>query len=356
MQRDKNGKFILPGAGVRNNFLGGISKKKFKLKKGRKTRNKSAEGPIEGDTWRSGGPDKEKHTQSFEGEFFTAASTTMCGWRAENQDAHIVHTGNEYSIFAVFDGHGGCFVSKTATEQLEDVCSAHSISSDSSDEDFTKMMYALDQTILEKLGTGAREEGTTAVLGFLFPPGEDGKHTLKAVNVGDSRIVCSIADEISCTKDHRPNDPKEVERINAAGGTVDNGRVKCGDAEKRGNHLGLSRALGDFLYKGNKEKGPSEQVIVATPDVYTFKLSPNDFFIVACDGIWDVLSNEEVVTSSKQGITDDDLSKRVEMICDECLGDNMMLKGSDNITIMIVNLKGTGDAGAEQVEEEVQAA
>lgn len=50
-----------------------------------------------------------------------------------------------------------------------EVCNAHSISLESSDEDFTKMMYSLDETISSSLGTGANEEGTTALIGFLFP-------------------------------------------------------------------------------------------------------------------------------------------------------------------------------------------
>jgi protein phosphatase 2C family protein 2/3 len=76
--------------------------------------------------------------------------------------------------------------------------------------------------------------------------------------------------------------------------------------------LALSRALGDFIFKRNSDKRPEEQVVtgeiekmmefhifwfdLAAPDVVIKTINENwEFILLACDGIWDVLSNEEVL-------------------------------------------------------------
>jgi serine/threonine protein phosphatase PrpC len=61
-------------------------------------------------------------------------------------------------------------------------------------------------------------------------------------NAGDSRcILCRHNAAVPLTEDHKPNNPGEERRIQAAGGFVTEGRVNgC---------LNLSRAIGDMNYK-----------------------------------------------------------------------------------------------------------
>ena len=94
---------------------------------------------------------------------------------------------------------------------------------------------------------------------------------------------------IPLSADHKPEDEPEKSRIERAGGVVTaDGRVNGG--------LNLSRAIGDHAYKQNKELGPREQMITALPDIQTIDLQPGDDFIVlACDGIWNSKSNQQVV-------------------------------------------------------------
>lgn len=57
-------------------------------------------------------------------------------------------------------------------------------------------------------------------------------------NAGDSRCVVSINGKAyDMSKDHKPEDERELNRIVAAGGNVSNGRVNGG--------LNLSRSLGN---------------------------------------------------------------------------------------------------------------
>lgn len=60
-------------------------------------------------------------------------------------------------------------------------------------------------------------------------------------------------------------------------------------------NLNLSRAIGDLKYKSNLELSPAEQIITAEPDIASTVLVDGDrFLLLACDGIWDVLSNQQV--------------------------------------------------------------
>lgn len=72
-----------------------------------------------------------------------------------------------------------------------------------------------------------------------------------------------------------------------AGGYVIDGRVN--------GSLNLSRAIGDMEYKQTAHLSAAEQAVTANPDVRELQLGPSyEFMILACDGIWDVLSNQQV--------------------------------------------------------------
>lgn len=59
--------------------------------------------------------------------------------------------------------------------------------------------------------------------------------------------------------------------------------------------LNLSRAIGDMEYKQTAHLSAAEQAVTANPDVHELRLGPSyEFMILACDGIWDVLSNQQV--------------------------------------------------------------
>lgn len=58
-------------------------------------------------------------------------------------------------------------------------------------------------------------------------------------------------------------------------------------------NLNLSRAIGDLRYKGNEKLAAADQIISAQPDVREIQLTSLDWFLVlACDGVWDVMSNQ----------------------------------------------------------------
>ena len=97
----------------------------------------------------------------------------------------------------------------------------------------------------------------------------------------------------------------------------------------------ICRALGDFEYKNVDGKGPTEQLVSPEPEFYvkTRDANNDEFLVLACDGIWDVVTNEDICSfiSDRMRVTDD-----LETIANEVI-DLCLHKGStDNMSIIII--------------------
>lgn len=177
------------------------------------------------------------------------------------------------------------------------------------------------------------DSGCTAVVALLRG------NELFVANAGDSRcIICREGKAVDMSIDHKPEDSPELERITKAGGKVSNdGRINGG--------LNLSRAIGDHSYKQNKELGPKEQMITALPDVKTLTIDPvqDQFMVLACDGIWNFMSSQDVCDFILPRLTEgrEKLSQICEEMFDHCLAPSTMGDGTgcDNMTAIIVRFK-----------------
>lgn len=135
--------------------------------------------------------------------------------------------------------------------------------------------------------------GTTAVTLV-----KQGQH-LVVGNIGDSRAVLGMRNKenklvpFQLTEDLKPDVPAEAERIKRCRGRIFALRDEPGVARLwLPNHnspgLAMARAFGDFCLK--------DFGLISVPDVSYRRLTEKDEFVVlATDGIWDVLTNEEVV-------------------------------------------------------------
>lgn len=158
-------------------------------------------------------------------------------------------------------------------------------------------------------------------------------------NAGDSRCVLSTKTEVKgMSVDHKPTDEVEKKRIQAAGGTVHMRRVD-GD-------LAVSRTFGDFAYKNRTDLPASQQKVSPIPDIVVHQRSSDDeFVLLACDGVWDVLSNEEAVAYTKSIFASGESD--IVLVAEEIV-DHALDKGSrDNISAVIATLPGlrTGSGG-----------
>lgn len=152
--------------------------------------------------------------------------------------------------------------------------------------------------------------------------------------------VCWITNVCCCNRlqvellshDHKPNNENELKRIYEGGGFVEYNRVN--------GNLALSRALGDFVFKRNSDKIPEEQIVTAFPDIEEREITADwEFAVLACDGIWDVMRNEEVKQFVRQRIAK---GMTPDMICEQlmtcCLAPDCLMGGlgGDNMTVVVV--------------------
>jgi len=169
--------------------------------------------------------------------------------------------------------------------------------------------------------TTSKNGGTTALIALIM------KNTVYIANAGDSRAVLLTDDEvIRLTCDHKPDNPQEEQRIQQSGGVVTRVTNKLGKTISRVNGmLAVSRALGDIML---------QPFVSAEPDVFQFDISNrNRILILACDGIWDVLTDEEATSVASSESNPEQSAVK--------LRDTALSKGStDNIIAVVVKFPG----------------
>lgn len=112
---------------------------------------------------------------------------------------------------------------------------------------------------------------------------------LIVANVGDSRaVLCHEGKAVQLSVDHKPNLFAEKERIESLGGMV----IWAG-TWRVGGVLAVSRAFGDR---------PLKKYVVAQPysTIIEELTVGHEWLILATDGVWDVITNEEAVQMVRQ--------------------------------------------------------
>ncbi|CAH1637542.1 unnamed protein product [Spodoptera littoralis] len=275
-------------------------------------------------------PETKKYNETGEGNGLRYGVASMQGWRVEMEDAHHAQltlngTLSDWSYFAVFDGHAGARVSAHCADNLlECILQTDEFRREDIAEAIRAGFLDLDKKMRElpELSNGEEKSGSTAVCAFVSPK------QIYIANCGDSRAVLARNGvPIFATRDHKPELPSEKSRIVQAGGSVMIQRVN--------GSLAVSRALGDYEYKKVVNRGPCEQLVSPEPEVSVHERNEveDEFLVLACDGVWDVMSNEALCAyiHSLLQLTDD-LVAVTNQVIDTCL-----YKGSkDNMSIVLV--------------------
>mmetsp|Transcript_112273 Transcript_112273/g.220105 ORF Transcript_112273/g.220105 Transcript_112273/m.220105 type:complete len:379 (+) Transcript_112273:88-1224(+) len=229
--------------------------------------------------------------------------SSMQGYRVSMEDEHIIdriESVPDHTIVAVMDGHAGAFSAiftsrelKNILEQTEKWKEYALLKPKERDDSLELISQALvetyveiDKCLLDLDKNGLMDQsGCTCVCAVITPT-----HVICA-NVGDSRAVVgstTTGATVSLTEDHKPNLPEEKARIEKGGGFVAMDRVN--------GELAMSRALGDFRYKRNQDLQAHEFPVICYPDVAVHRRSgkKDEVLVLACDGVFDVMSNSEV--------------------------------------------------------------
>ncbi|XP_011871353.1 PREDICTED: probable protein phosphatase 2C T23F11.1 [Vollenhovia emeryi] len=273
---------------------------------------------------------------------YRVGSSCMQGWRVKMEDSHVHILSLPYdpgtAFFAVYDGHGGAAMAQYAGKHLHEyIIKRNEYKEGDIVTGIQQGFLELDKA-MQNNATLRDEHAGTTVIAILIKD-----NILYSANAGDSRAVaCINGRAVPLSRDHKPTLKDERKRIEAAGGFVEYKRVN--------GNLALSRALGDFIFKRNDRKPPEEQIVTAFPEVQQFTIDKDwEFVVLACDGIWDVMTSEEVVQFVRPRLaharnSNDEtsgLTIHPEEICEELLNcclapDALMGTGCDNMTVILV--------------------
>jgi serine/threonine protein phosphatase PrpC len=194
-------------------------------------------------------------------------------------------------LLSLCDGHSGRLPAYWTTQTLPDVFKV--LKDPHNHLDIQTSLMRIDQAVLNSLN---KSLGGTTLVGVVFTVAPDLSSCKATVfHLGDSRCILIRADNsfIQVTQDHKPDSPLERERIEAAGHSV---HIPGGDYPARIDaSLGLSRALGDAVYKRNLQVPFYNQAVTSLCDVTDVVLSPGDFLLLLCDGYFETQSSADVV-------------------------------------------------------------
>ncbi|KAI9118298.1 hypothetical protein K1719_010630 [Acacia pycnantha] len=225
--------------------------------------------------------------------------------RIDGVDGEIV------GLFGVFDGHGGARAAEYVKQNLFSNLITHPKFISDTKSAIADAYNHTDSEFLKSENTQNRDAGSTASTAILV-----GDRLLVA-NVGDSRaVICRGGNAIAVSRDHKPDQTDERQRIEDAGGFV-----MWAGTWRVGGVLAVSRAFGDRLLK---------QYVVADPEIQEEKVDSSlEFLILASDGLWDVVSNEEAVAMIKPIADAEEAAKRL-------MNEAYQRGSSDNITCVVV--------------------
>ncbi|CAD8151939.1 unnamed protein product [Paramecium pentaurelia] len=262
-----------------------------------------------------------------------------------NQDAAIMFPSNiesqNYGLVGICDGHGvnGHFVSDLIKQRLPIYLEFQLQSQNPDMEECFKNAFELTNSEILQSQFDTALSGSTTVIAMIQ------QNQLWTANVGDSRaILCRNQNgwrSIPLTRDHKPSDESEKQRILQAGGRIQSQR------DFFGNNVGPERvwlsyvdAPGLAMTRSMGDKIGAQAGVSSVPEVFQFTLQQNDkFLVIASDGVWEYLSNEDVMNIIIPYYEQGELDQAGEKLMMEAI--NSWKKNSparDDITFIIVQL------------------
>lgn len=231
--------------------------------------------------------------------------------RKKNQDALIMadDPNTNSIVLCVLDGHGehGDGVSQTFRDQLVPEMFNHPTWATDIQKACGDAIAKCERNLLRNYRIDSEFSGTTLSMAIVRG------NKLYGINVGDSRVILGKEEAghltfQDITFDHKPDSPAEKERILACGGRVfaveyDDGidgppRVWLGHMDIPG--LAMSRSLGDVV--------AHSAGVISDPEFTEYELNPvtDKFLVVATDGLWEFVDNQETVelVEAQHGPTD----------------------------------------------------
>ena len=265
---------------------------------------------------------------------------SVLGRRESNEDCHtVIHNlynndrnMKKMNFYAVFDGHGGKDISNFLEDNYYKFFTEKFVSYDPSNynsfKKYVKEVHKHIQSKLElRLKNMAYSVGSTSLALYFYK--DKNKTYYYVINTGDSRaVLCNKNDKaVPLSDDHKPSNPKEKKRIYKLGGTVYND----GGVE-RVEYLSVSRSFGDM---------DAKPYVSHMPEISKYSLNKGDkFIILACDGLWDVMTNKQAVDfvnkELKKTIVENNYTHNKNNISKKLAQKAIQVGSYDNVSIIII--------------------
>mmetsp|Transcript_15709 Transcript_15709/g.34468 ORF Transcript_15709/g.34468 Transcript_15709/m.34468 type:complete len:281 (-) Transcript_15709:85-927(-) len=239
------------------------------------------------------------------------------------------------AFFAVYDGHGGRQVVDFVTRELHENVLRELRKGQSAPDALLQAFTTTDEELVRR---NIMSSGCTACVCLL----QEERHArvIYTAHLGDSRAVMArgvSATRLTSMTDHKATDPLEAKRVIEAGGQIINDRVN--------GMLAMTRALGDHLLK--MPILPND-VVSNVPDITSTDLSTQDgFVVVACDGLWDVMNDQQAVELVNESMREllpiqrqlEAEGRSIAEILARMLVEEALARGSnDNISCLVIFL------------------
>ena len=300
-----------------------------------------------------------------------------------NKPKNFLKKWPKISFFGIYDGHGGEGCSEFLRDNLHKYICENDFFPENIPEaikyGITKAEYEfINNYALSPDKTEIKDKSGSCLIIILIIESD-----VYIANVGDSRCLLSMDNGktyIAVTKDHKPNTPNEIIRIKNNGGNIYqsqtiinnlenaylNGKILIGPYRVIPGRLSVCRTIGDAEAKIQKFGG-NPNVIISTPDIFYYNLKKEnlDFFILGCDGIYDQMTNKEILdlawmilktnknseykenglnsynNSNNNNINNDlnDIHYKSGLIVDLIIKSSLARKSFDNVTCLFIGLK-----------------
>ncbi|EMR09199.1 hypothetical protein PNEG_02536 [Pneumocystis murina B123] len=252
-----------------------------------------------------------------------------CRKTMEDTHTYIYDFGGvtDQGYFAIFDGHAGYQAANFCKEQFHVIlCNLlHNMPSSTIPDIFDATFTSVDNALAN---LPSKNSGCTAIAALIRWEERpfatiSGFHEIRrtkllyTANVGDARaVLCRGGKAHRLSYDHRSSDWHESQRIISSGGLIINNRVN--------GILAVTRALGDTYMKN---------FVISHPFTTETILIPNEdeFIILACDGLWDVCTDQQAVDICRN-IYDPHIASR--KLIDYAISQS----STDNITTIVIRL------------------
>lgn len=261
------------------------------------------------------------------------------------------------SYFGIYDGHGGGTCSQYMMNNLHDFVFQSNHFPHNPKMALLKGFEQAEQTFVEQALSNSEDidySGSCAIVILIV------NDLCYIANLGDSRVIGSYYSGKrikQLSTDMKPCEKNEQLRVTLAGGKVYQSMFQqinpvtkipftaYGPLRVFPGRLNVCRSFGDVEAK-EPRLGGKPGVIIAVPDVRVMKITPElDYLVIASDGIYDKLENEEVVNSCWKGIQRaiNTGEQSIDEICkvgvEEVMKLSLLNKTQDNISTIMISFK-----------------